>query len=50
MAFKIKVTGGGYNIVKSIEKARELIEEYKSCGLYNGMEFLPWYSGSECFK
>ena len=44
------VIDGGYNIVTSFEKARELIRAYRACGIYIGMMFLPWYKGSEIAK
>jgi hypothetical protein len=46
MAYRIKVTGG-FNIVTDPNTAREYIAHYKAAGIFEGMRFLPWYSGDE---
>lgn len=49
MAYKVCVTNG-FNIVKDVNVARQLIEDYRLAGIYTGMQFLPWYNGDECWK
>jgi len=47
MAFRI-ITTDGYNIVTDPSKARELISVFRDCGIYRGMQFLPYYRGGDC--